>query len=113
VKALKAGPQPVKTWLKETASLTDTLTQISTLSGLGRLPVTVISSDKWIDVDGQIAERRADWNKRQQRNWLAISMKSRFLIIPGADYVSLLSNKGHAHAVANAIVKMVLTRRHR
>jgi hypothetical protein len=112
VKAVKAAPQGLKTWLKETASLADTLAQIGALSGLGDLPVTVISSDKWIDTDAQIAERRADWNKRQQRNWLAISMNSRFLIIPGADHVSLLSNKEHAHAVANAIVKMVVTRRH-
>jgi pimeloyl-ACP methyl ester carboxylesterase len=112
VKALKAGPQPLKTWLKETDSLADTLNQISTLSSLGDLPVTVVSSDKWIDTDAQIAERRADWNKRQQHNWLAISMNSRFLIIPGADHVSLLSNKEHSHAVADAIVKMVVTRRH-
>jgi len=55
----------VKTWLKETEPLADVLSQISTFCGLGDLPVTVISSDKWIDTDAHIAERRADGNKRQ------------------------------------------------
>src|SRR5262249_4781777 len=75
--------------------------------------VTVISSDRWIDADAQTAVKRAEWNKRQQRNWLAISTNSRFLIVPEADHLSLLSNKDHAHAVADVVVKMAVSRRHR
>src|SRR5262249_34941408 len=77
----------------------------------GNLPVTVISSDRWIDADVETAAKRAEWNKRQQRNWLAISTNSRFLIVPGTDHLSLLSNKDHAHTVADVVVKMAVGRR--
>src|SRR5215813_1681580 len=96
---------------KEAGSLSDTLSQIRSLGSLGNLPVTVISSDRWIDADAQTAVKRAEWNKRQQRNWLAISTNSRFLIVPEADHLSLLSNKDHAHAVADVVVKMAVSRR--
>jgi len=72
----------------------------------------LISSDKWIDADAQIAAQRADWNKRQQRHWLMISTNSRLLIIAEADHVSLLSNNDHAGAVAKAAVKMIAQVRH-
>jgi len=96
---------------REGGSLSDTLSQIRSLGSLGNLPVTVIASDRWVDADAETAAKRAEWNKRQQRNWLAISTNSRFLIIPGADHLSLLSNKDHAHAVADVVVKMAAGRR--
>jgi len=113
MKAFMTSPQRGRMAVKERASISDTLRQIGALNSLGNLPVTVISSDRWIDADAEIAAKRAEWNKRQQRNHLAISANSRFVIIPGADHLSLLSNKDHAYAVANAIVKMVEGRRHR
>jgi len=103
-----AGRQHLRTFLEETSSLSDTLAQIASLGSLGRLPVTVICADKWIDADATIAIKRAEWNKRQQRNWLAISTDSHFLIVPGADHMSLLLVAEHADAVARAIVNMVV-----
>jgi hypothetical protein len=82
-----------RTALRELDFVSDTLRQISRLSGVGAMPVTVISSDRWIDKDHPelSAAARAEWNKRQQRNWLAISANSRFLIVPESDHLSLLS----------------------
>jgi len=106
--AFIAGRRHVKTFFKENESLSDTLTRIASLDGLGNLPVTVISADKWIDPDPTTATQRAEWNKKQQRNWLAISTNSRFVIVPGADHMSLLFVSQHADAVASAVVKMVV-----
>jgi hypothetical protein len=77
------------------------------------MPVTVIAADRWIDKDPDLAATRAEWDKRQQRNWLALSTNSRFLIVPGSDHLSLLSNKEHAAIVSDAIVRMVHGFRHR
>jgi hypothetical protein len=75
------------------------------------MPVTVIAADRWVDrwvdKDPDVAAKCADWNKKQQRNWLAISANSRFLIVPGSDHLSLLSKKEHAAAVSDAITRMV------
>src|SRR5262249_53800148 len=111
MKVFLAGMQRVRAAAKEGGSLSDTLAQIRSLGGLGNLPVTVIASDRWIDPDAETAVKRAEWNKRQQRNWLAISTNSRFLIIRGADHLSLPSNKAHAHEVADVFVKMAVGRR--
>src|SRR5262245_54405492 len=99
----------IPTSVKEAQSLGDSLTHVGAVDSLGNMPVTVISSDKWVDPDAAIAAKRAEWNKRQQRNWLAISTNSSFLIVPWADHMSLLSNKEHAAAVTDSIVKMVKT----
>ena len=109
MEAFVANPQLIPTSVKESQSLGDSLMQVRALDSLGDMPVTVIASDKWIDPDPDLAAKRAEWNKRQQRNWLAISTNSRFLIVPGADHMSLLSTKEHAAAVADSIVKMVKT----
>ncbi len=111
LKAFTTSPQFFETYTKETPTFADSLNQISSLDGLGNMPLTVISSDKWVDKDQETAERRAEWQKKQQRKWLSISTKSQFLIVPGADHNSLLNNKDHAGIVANAIVKMVEARR--
>jgi len=57
--------------------------------------------------DPDLAAKRAEWNKKQQRRWLAISGNSRFLIVPGSDHLSLLSNKEHAAVVSDAIIRTV------
>jgi hypothetical protein len=44
-------------------------------------------------------------NKKQNRNWRAISANSRFLIVPGSDHLSLL--KEYVAAVSDAIIRMV------
>jgi hypothetical protein len=107
LKAFTTGPQFLKTSMKETPTFADSLNQISSLDSLGNMPVTIVWSDKWIDKDVETAERRGEWQKRQQRNWLTISTKNQFLIVPDADHNSLLNNKDHANMVANAIVKWV------
>lgn len=107
VRTFLLSHERARTALRELDSVSDTLRQIGPLGGLGPMPVTVISSDRWIDKDPEIAARRAEWNKKQQRNWLAISSHSRFLIVPGSDHLSLLSKKEHAAAVSDAIIRMV------
>jgi hypothetical protein len=85
----------------------ETLRQIGSLDSVGAIPVVVISSDHWIDKDPDIAATRAEWNKKLQRNWLAISSNSRFLIVQESDHLSLLSNKQHAAAVSDAIIRLI------
>src|SRR5262249_45028886 len=111
--AFIADRRTVRTFFKENGSVSDTLTQIASLDSLGNLPVTVISSDKFKHADPATAVKLAEWNKKLQRNWLAISANSRFLVIPGADHMSLLLVEQHASAVANAIVKMVVAVRNK
>jgi pimeloyl-ACP methyl ester carboxylesterase len=96
-----------RTAVRELNSVSDTLHEISALSGVGPMPVTVIAADRWIDKDPDVAVKRAEWNKKQQRNWLAISTSSHFLIVPGSDHLSLLSKKEHATVVSDAIIRMV------
>jgi len=83
------------------------LRQIGSLGSVGALPVVVISSDRWVDKDPDVAVTRAEWNKKLQRNWLAISSNSRFLIIQESDHLSLLSKRQHAAAVSDAIIRLV------
>ena len=113
MRAFLLSHERARTAVRELDFVSDTLHQIGPLSGLGPTPVTVISSDRWIDKDPDLAARRAEWNKKQQRNWLAISSNSRFLIVPGSDHLSLLSKKEHAAAVSDAIIQMVRGPRHR
>ena len=96
-----------RTAVRELDSVADTMRQIDRLSGAGPMPVLVIASDRWIDKDAVVAATRAEWNKKQQRNWLAISSNSQFQIVPGSDHLSLLSRKEHAAAVSDAIIRMV------
>ena len=107
MRAFLASRERGRTSVREQDSVSETVHQISLLSGLRPMPVTVIAADRWIDKDPDLAERRAEWNKKQQRNWLAVSTNSRFLIVPGADHLSLLSKKEHAAVVSDAIVRMV------
>jgi hypothetical protein len=67
----------------------------------------VISSDRWVGKDPDVAAQRAELNKKLQRYWLAISSNSRFLIVPESDHRSLLSKQEHAAAVSEAINGMV------
>jgi pimeloyl-ACP methyl ester carboxylesterase len=107
MRAFLLSRQRARTAVRELDFVSDTLRQIDRLPGVGPMPVMVISSDRWIDKDPDVAARRAEWNKQQQRNWLAISSNSRFLIVPESDHLSLLSRKEHAAAVSEAINRMV------
>ena len=102
-----------RTAIRELDSMPETLRQTSSLGSVGAMPVVVISSDRWVDKDPDIAATRAEWNKKLQRNWLAISSNSRFLIVPESDHLSLLANKEHAAAVSDAIIRLVHNLRRR
>jgi pimeloyl-ACP methyl ester carboxylesterase len=99
--------------IREVDSLPDTIREISALDSVSPMPVTVIAADRWVDRDPDLAAKRAEWNKKQQRNWLGISTNSRFLIVSGSDHLSLLSKREHAAAVSNAIIQMVRSLRRR
>jgi len=103
-----ADRRNVRTFFKENESVPDTLTQIASLDSLRNLPVMVIASDKVKAADPTTAMERAEWNKNMQRKWLAISTNSHFLIIPGADHMSLLFDPQHAGQVSKVIVNMVV-----
>jgi hypothetical protein len=107
VRAFLLNHERTRTGIRELDFVSETLRQIDRLNGLSSMPVTVISSDRWIDKDPKVAARRAEWNKRQQHNWLAISSNSRFVIVRHSDHLSLLSRKEHANAVSDAINRMV------
>jgi pimeloyl-ACP methyl ester carboxylesterase len=113
MRAFLASRERARTSVREQDAVPDTVHEINLLGGLGAMPVTVIAADRWIDKDPDLAAKRAEWDKRQQRNWLALSTNSRFLIVPGSDRLSLLSNKEHAAIVSDAIVRMVHGFRHR
>jgi pimeloyl-ACP methyl ester carboxylesterase len=102
-----------RTAVRELDSVSETLRQIGALDGMGSMPVVVISSDRWVDKDPNIAATRAEWNKKLQRGWLAISTNSRFLIVPESDHLSLLANQKHAAAVSDAIIRLVHSVRRR
>jgi pimeloyl-ACP methyl ester carboxylesterase len=107
MQAFVEDPQRVRAAVAEQSGVYDTLREIEALENLGNLPVTVISSDRWIDKDAAMAAKRAEWNKQQQRNWLSVSTNSLFLIVPGSDHLSLLSNRNHAGQVAEAVLNLV------
>jgi pimeloyl-ACP methyl ester carboxylesterase len=107
MQAFLLSHERARTGIRELDSVSETLRQVGSLDGVGSMPVVVISSDRWIDKDPEVAARRADWNKKLQRNWLTILSNSRFLIVPGSDHLSLLSKKEHAAAVSDAINRMV------
>jgi pimeloyl-ACP methyl ester carboxylesterase len=96
-----------RTSVREQDAVSDAVREISLLGGAGPMPVTVIAADRWIDKEPDLAAKRAEWDKKHQRNWLAISTNSRFLIVPGSDHLSLLSKKEHAAAVSDAIIRRV------
>ncbi len=83
--------------IKERSSLADTMRQISTLANLGSLPLTVIYSEKVASLERIESQKRA---------WLNSSTNSRFIVVRGADHISVLTNKGHAREIANAIVNV-------
>src|SRR5215475_2750978 len=95
VKAVLSSPKRMEAAIKERSSLADTIKQISTLPNLGSLPLTVIYSEKVASVEITESQKRA---------WLNSSTSSRFMIVRGADHISVLTNKEHARKVANVIV---------
>jgi pimeloyl-ACP methyl ester carboxylesterase len=108
VAAMQANlPSHESAGARELDSVSETLRQVGALGGVGTTPVVVISSDRWVGKDPDVAAQRAELNKKLQRHWLAISSNSRFLIVPGSDHLSLLSNEEHAAAVADTINRMV------
>jgi pimeloyl-ACP methyl ester carboxylesterase len=111
--AFIADRRNVRAFFKENESVADTLSQIASLDSLRNLPVTVISSDKFKHPDPATAMELAEWDKKLQRKWLAISTNSHFLIIPGADHMSLLLVSQHASQVSKAIGNMVVAVRNK
>jgi len=107
VRAYLLNHERARTGIRELDSMPETLRQVGSLDGVGAMPVVVISSDRWLDKDPDIAARHAELNKKLQRNWLAISSNSRFLIVPESDHLSLLTNEKHADAVSAAIIRLV------
>jgi pimeloyl-ACP methyl ester carboxylesterase len=107
MQAFLQSPARARTSVREQSAVYDTLVQMRSLGALGALPLTVISADRWVDPDPTVAEQRAAWDKRLQHGWLALSTDSRFIIVPGADHLSLLSNQSHAAVVASAVVDMI------
>jgi pimeloyl-ACP methyl ester carboxylesterase len=112
MKAFLGSSQRKRIAVREFGFLHDTLVEIGALDNLGNLPVTVIASDRWLDADAALAAQRADFDKRLQRKWLAISTEGKFMIVPGSDHLSLLTKREHAAAVAQAVVAMVAAIRH-
>jgi pimeloyl-ACP methyl ester carboxylesterase len=107
MRAYLLSHERARTAIREQDAVPETLRQIEALDGVGAMPVVVISADRWVDKDPTIAAQRAELDKKLQRNWLAISSNSRFLIVPESDHLSLLSNKKHADAVSDAIIRLV------
>jgi len=114
VKALLCSPKRVEAAMKELDSLADTLKQISTRGNLGSLPLTVIYSEQIgrpnphvLNMDANKAATMAEMIEKQKRYWLDSSTNSRLLIIPGADHISVLTNKEHAKALTDAIVSVL------
>jgi len=107
LRAYLGNHERARTAIRELDSVPETLRQVGALDGVGAMPVVVISSDRWTDKDPAIAARHAELSKKLQREWLAISSNSRFLIVPGSDHLSLLSNRQHADAVSDAIIRLV------
>jgi hypothetical protein len=116
VKAFLCSPKRIEAAMKERDSLFDTLKQIGTLGNLGSLPLTVIYSEQigspdphTRGMDANKAATMAEMIEKQRRDWLDSSTNSRFLIIPGADHISVLTNKEHAKALAHAVIDMLET----
>jgi pimeloyl-ACP methyl ester carboxylesterase len=119
VKMFLSSSKHTETFMKERASLANTLRQIGALGSLGSLPLTVIYSEKVIRPDahalGLDAHKAAtfqDTIEEQKRYWLDSSTNSHFLIIPGADHISILTRNEHAKALADAIIAVVQSLRH-
>jgi pimeloyl-ACP methyl ester carboxylesterase len=108
-KAFLSQPAHMKTTILEYSSLSDTLKQIRSLKPQPNLPVVVIVAGKVIGMDEKSASKYIRWHQSQQRNWLAISENSSFRIVDEADHISLITNKHHAHEVANIILEMIDT----
>jgi pimeloyl-ACP methyl ester carboxylesterase len=107
MRAYLLSNERARTGVRELDSVSETLRQVGALVSVGAMPVVVISSDRWVGKDPAIAAIRAELNKKLQRSWLAISSNSRFLIVPGSDHLSLLSNKEHAAVVSDTINRVV------
>src|SRR5262249_17746315 len=64
IKAFTSTDGYLPTYAKETASFSSTVGEIAALDSLGRLPVSVICSDRLAnDADPETVAKRADWNK--------------------------------------------------
>jgi len=107
MRAYLLSHERARTAIRERDAVPETLRQIEALDGVGAMPVVVISADRWLDKDPNVAAQRAELDKKLQRNWLAMSSNSRFLIVPESDHLSLLSNKKHADAVSDVIIRLV------
>ncbi|WP_084570598.1 alpha/beta hydrolase [Methylosinus sp. PW1] len=97
----------IETTIEEYRFIPDTLKQIQHLKPQSGLPVAIVVADRFTGLDDATEARFVRWHQAQQRNWLAISENSSIEVIAGADHISLMTNKLHAHEVANSITKMV------
>jgi pimeloyl-ACP methyl ester carboxylesterase len=108
-KAFLSQPNHIKTTVSEYAFLSETLKQIRSLKPQTDIPVAVIVADRFVGMDETTASKLIRWHQSQQRNWLTMSDRSSFKIVEGADHVSLVTNKLHAHEVATIILEMFAT----
>ncbi|WP_245276252.1 alpha/beta hydrolase [Methylocapsa aurea] len=106
-KAFLSTPEHMRATISEYGFLSDSLKQVRALHPQPTLPVAVIAAAQFGGMDEKMESTFVHWHHKQQRTWLDISPKSSFRIIDGSDHVSLMTNKLHAHEVANSIVRMV------
>lgn len=107
--AFLSQPNHIKNTIWEYSFLSETLKQIRSLKPQTDLPVAIVVAEKIIGIDEKSASEYIRWHQNQQRNWLKMSDRSSFQIVEGADHVSLVTNKLHAHEVANIILEMLET----
>jgi pimeloyl-ACP methyl ester carboxylesterase len=97
VKAFLSSTKRMDAAFKERSSLAATIRQLTTLSNLGSVPVTVIYSE-------QVASLASEGQKRY---WLNSSTNSRSMVVRGADHISVLTNREHARQIATVIVNVL------
>lgn len=106
-KAWISRPDYLDTVVREYSYLPDTLKQIYPLKSLNDLPLKVIVAGQFVGLDAETASKFAEWHLRQQRTWLELSRNSSFQVMTEANHISLMTNKLHAHKVADSIIEMV------
>jgi pimeloyl-ACP methyl ester carboxylesterase len=70
MRAYLVSHERVQTEVRELDSVSETLREVSALAAVSSMPVVMISSDRWVGNDPDIAAQRAELNKKLQRYWL-------------------------------------------
>lgn len=97
----------METTIGEYSSLPDTLKQIQHLKPQTDLPIAIIVADRFTGLDEATEAKFIRWHQAQQRNWLGVSENSSIETIAGSDHISLMTNRLHAHQVADGIIAIV------